>query len=54
VPTLADLKRDPERLHQAATLLQTENKKLIDNRVERQADRLRPRVTVEYLVFSKR
>jgi transposase len=37
VPTLADLKRDPERLHQAATLLQTENKKLIEKNLELQA-----------------
>jgi transposase len=34
---LADLKRDPERLHQAATLLQTENKKLIEKNLELQA-----------------
>jgi transposase len=37
VPTLADLKRDPERLHQAATLLETENKKLIEKNLELQA-----------------
>jgi len=37
VPTLADLKRDPERLHQAATLLKTENKKLIEKNLELQA-----------------
>jgi hypothetical protein len=37
VPSLADLKRDPERLHQAATLLETENKKLIEKNLELQA-----------------
>ena len=37
MPTLADLKRDPERLHQAATLLETENKKLIEKNLELQA-----------------
>jgi transposase len=37
VPTLADLKRDPERLHQAATLLEAENKKLIEKNLELQA-----------------
>jgi len=34
---LADLKRDPERLHQAATLLEAENKKLIDKVLSLQA-----------------
>ena len=34
---MADLKRDPERLHQAATLLETENKKLIEKNLELQA-----------------
>jgi transposase len=37
VPSLADLKRDPERLHQAATLLEAENKKLIDKVLSLQA-----------------
>ena len=37
MPTLADLKRDPERLHQAATLLEAENKKLIDKVLSLQA-----------------
>ncbi|NNE18478.1 MAG: IS66 family transposase [Myxococcales bacterium] len=37
MPTLADLKRDPERLHQAATLLETENKKLIEKNLELQS-----------------
>jgi transposase len=34
---LADLKRDPERLHQAATLLEAENKKLLDKVISLQA-----------------
>jgi hypothetical protein len=34
---LADLKRDPERLHQAATLLEAENKKLLDKVIALQA-----------------
>jgi hypothetical protein len=37
VPTLDDLKRDPERLHQAATLLEAENKKLIEKNLQLQA-----------------
>ncbi len=37
MPTLADLKRDPERLHQAATLLEAENKKLLDKVIALQA-----------------
>ncbi len=37
MPTLADLKRDPERLHQAATLLEAENKKLLDKVLSLQA-----------------
>jgi len=37
VPTLEDLKRDPERLHQAATLLEAENKKLLDKVMALQA-----------------
>ena len=37
MPSLADLKRDPERLHQAATLLEAENKKLIEKNLELQA-----------------
>ena len=34
---MADLKRDPERLHQAATLLEAENKKLLDKVIALQA-----------------
>jgi len=37
VPTLDDLKRDPERLHQAAALLEAENKRLIKKNLELQA-----------------
>ncbi|MGB8329023.1 MAG: IS66 family transposase [Polyangiales bacterium] len=37
MPTLDDLKRDPERLHQAATLLEAENKRLIEKNLELQA-----------------
>lgn len=37
MPTLDDLKRDPERLHQAATLLEAENKTLIDKVLTLQA-----------------
>ena len=37
MPTLDDLKRDPERLHQAATLLEAENKKLLAKNLELQA-----------------
>jgi len=37
VPTLDDLKRDPERLHQAAALLEAENKRLIEKNLELQA-----------------
>ena len=37
MPTLDDLKRDPERLHQAATLLEAENKKLLEKNLELQA-----------------
>ena len=37
MPTLDDLKRDPERLHQAATLLEAENKKLLDKVLSLQA-----------------
>jgi hypothetical protein len=36
-PTSADLKRDPERLHQAAELLEAENQKLIDTVMALQA-----------------
>ncbi|MGB5504338.1 MAG: IS66 family transposase [Polyangiales bacterium] len=37
MPTLDDLKRDPERLHQAAALLEAENKRLIEKNLELQA-----------------
>jgi transposase len=45
VPTLDDLKRDPERLHQAATLLEAENKRLIEKNLALQArvDALQPK-----------